>query len=102
MQSKALGRLQKYMEKTEKVAIINSFIHANFNYCPLVWYFSICESIRKIEKVQKRCLRIVLDDYDSNYDVSLRKLLNFMLMVAIFHHLNCLTAIYVTDANVLR
>ena len=61
------------MGKSEKVAIVNSFIYANFNYCPLVWHFSTCGSIRKIEKMQKRCLRIVLDDYDSHYDVLLRK-----------------------------
>ena len=73
MQLKALCRLQKYMEKPEKVAIVNSFIYANFDYCPLVWHFGTCESIRKIEKIQKRCQRIVLDDYDSNYDVMLRK-----------------------------
>ena len=36
MQLNALGRLQKYMRKPEKVAIINSFIYANFDYCPLV------------------------------------------------------------------
>ena len=57
-----------------KVTIVNSFIYANFNYCPLiVWHFSTCESIRKIEKIQKCCLRIVLDDYDSDYEVLLRK-----------------------------
>ena len=61
------------MGKTEKVAIVNSSIYANFNYCPLVWHFSTCESNRKIEKIQKRYLRIVLDDYDSDYDVLLRK-----------------------------
>ena len=31
MQLNALGRLQKYMGKSEKVAIVNSFIYANFN-----------------------------------------------------------------------
>ena len=61
------------MGKSEKVTIVNSFIYANFNYCSLVWHFSTCESIRKIEKMQKRCLRIVLADYDSDYDVLLRK-----------------------------
>ena len=61
------------MGKSEKVAIVNGFIYANFNYCPLVWHFSTCESIRKIEKIQKRCLRIALDDYDSDYNVLLRK-----------------------------
>ena len=38
-----------------------------------VWHFSTCESIRKIEKIQKRCLRIVLDGYESDYDVLLWK-----------------------------
>ena len=36
MQLDGLSRLQKYMEKSEKEAIINCFILSNFNYCPLV------------------------------------------------------------------
>ena len=68
MQLNDLSRLQKYMEKAEKKAIINSFILSNFNYCPLVWHFSSWESIRKIEENQKRCLRIVLSDYESDYE----------------------------------
>ena len=51
MQLNALGRLQKCMGKAEKVAVVDSFIYANFNYCPLVWHFSTYESIRKIEKI---------------------------------------------------
>ena len=73
MQLNALGRLQKYVGKPEKVATVNSFIYANFNYCPLAWHLSTCELIRKIEKIQKRCLKIVLDDFDCNYDVLPRK-----------------------------
>ena len=51
MQLNTLSRLQKYMGKSEKETIINSFILSNFNYCSLVWYFSSCELIRKIEKI---------------------------------------------------
>ena len=69
----ALGRLHKYMVISEKVAIVNSFIYANSKYCPVAWHFNTCKSIRKIEKIQKHCLRIVLDGYDSDYDVLLRK-----------------------------
>ena len=36
MQLNALSRLQKCMGKSEKEAVINSFIFSNFNYCPLV------------------------------------------------------------------
>ena len=73
MQLNALNRLQKYMGKKEKEVIINSFIYANFNYCPLVWHFCSCESARKIEKIQIRCLRILLDDNESNYETLLEK-----------------------------
>ena len=72
MQLNALSRLQKYMLKAEKEAIINSFILSDFNYCPLVWHFSSRESIRKIEKILKRCLRLVLTDYESDYETLLR------------------------------
>ena len=71
MQLNALSRLQKYMGKVEKEAIINSFILSNFNYCPVVRHFSYCESIRKIKKIQKRYLRIVLNDYESDYETLL-------------------------------
>ena len=72
MQLNALGRLQKYMEKSEKETIINSFILSNFNYCPLVCHFSSCGSIRKIVKIQKHCLRIILNDCESDYENLLR------------------------------
>ena len=36
LQLNAVSRLQKYMEKKEKEAVINSFIYSNFNYCLLV------------------------------------------------------------------
>ena len=68
MQLNALGRLQKYIGKSDKIAIVNNFTYPNVNYFLLVWHFSTCDSIRKIEKIQNRCLRIVLDDYDSDYE----------------------------------
>ena len=55
------------------MAVVNSFIYSKFSYYPLVWHISACESIRKIEKIQKHCLRIVLYDYDSDDDVLLRQ-----------------------------
>ena len=73
MELNALDQLQKYMGKLEEISIVNSFIYANFNYCPMAWHFSTCESIRKTKNIQKRCLRIVLDNYHSDYDVLLRK-----------------------------
>ena len=39
----------------------------------LARHFSTCESIRNIEKTRKHYLRTVLDDYDTYYDILLRK-----------------------------
>ena len=36
MQLSAICRLTKFMGNTEKIAMINSFVYSNFNYCPLI------------------------------------------------------------------
>ena len=68
IQLNAICRLAKLMGNKEKIAMINSFVYSNFSYCPLVWHFCSCESLRKIEKIKKRCLRLVLNDYESDYE----------------------------------
>ena len=55
------------MRNNEKIAMINRFVYSSFNYCPLDWHFCSCKSSQKIEEIQKRCLRLVLDDYESGY-----------------------------------
>ena len=72
-QLNALSRFQKYLGINEKKIIINSFVYSHFNYCPLVWHFCSSKSVRKIEKIQERCLRILLNDYVSNYNELLTK-----------------------------
>ena len=57
----------------ERKILINSFIYANFNYCPLAWHFSSRKSINKIENIQKRALRFLLNDYSSDYETLLKK-----------------------------
>ena len=73
MQLNAISRLQRFMGKEQKEALINSFIFSNFNYCPLVWHFCSCKSSQKIEKIQLRCLRIIYNDYSSDYQTLLNR-----------------------------
>ena len=63
-----LCRNKKYLNQEAKKILIESFILANFNYCPLVWYFCSSESLNKQEKIQKRSLRFLFDDYESDYE----------------------------------
>ena len=64
-QLNALKRLGYFMETKARKTMVQSFILANFNYCPLVWYFTSAKQIDKIEKIQERALRYISDDYDS-------------------------------------
>lgn len=73
MQLNDLSRLRKFMGKTEKAAILNSFIYANFYYYFLVWHFCLCEPSRKIENIKKCCLKFQIDDYESGSEAPIRK-----------------------------
>ena len=63
----ALQRLKGSLDKNSRMAIYKSFIMSNFNYCPLVWMFTSKTSLSKLENIQKRALRFVLNDYQSGY-----------------------------------
>ena len=47
----------------ERKTLINSFVLSNFNYCPLAWMLTDAKSVHKIETIQKRALRFILNDY---------------------------------------
>ena len=57
----------------EKETVYNTFILANFNYCPIVWHFCGKTSTKKIELIQERALRFLLDDQKSNYEELLQR-----------------------------
>ena len=64
----ALHRLTGLVDYQSRKAIYTSFIASNFNYCPLVWFFTSRESINKIDKIQERALKFVLKDHTSSYN----------------------------------
>ena len=63
----AWARIAKYMTIDKRKIFLNSFVTAQFNYCPLIW---MCHSIilnNKINRIYERALRIVCNDYKSNF-----------------------------------
>ena len=70
----ALVRLKRFLGNEERKVLINSFVLSNFNYCPLVWMLTNAKSVHKIEAIQKRALRFMLNDYESSYKGLLKKL----------------------------
>ena len=67
-QLNAICRMGNHVGRNEKSVLIQSFVQANFNYCPLVWFFTSPISLRKIERIQVRSLRILHNDFDSDVE----------------------------------
>ena len=73
-QLNTLFRFKNYLSlRPKNILKVNSFIYASFNYCPLIWHFSSSTYINKIERVQKRALAFLHDDYESSYSILLLK-----------------------------
>ena len=70
---KAISRLYKYLGFKKKNVLINSFVYANFNYSPSVWHFCLATSVREIEQIQTRAIRILYNDFYSDYKALLDK-----------------------------
>ena len=66
-QLNAIGRIQNCLGKKEKEAVINAFVYSNFMYCTLTWHFCSKNSQNKIEKIQCRSLKMLTNDYNSDY-----------------------------------
>ena len=52
-QVSALQRLTGVLDQKSRMAIYQSFVVANCDYCPLVWFFTSRSSISKLEKSRK-------------------------------------------------
>ena len=57
--------------KNEQKMIFNSIIKLQFSYCPLVWMFCSRTSKNRINKLHERSLRIILNDYSSDFNILL-------------------------------
>ena len=66
-------RLSKSLDTKSKMAIYNTFILSNFSYCPLVWACCGKTNIQRLEKLQRRALRFVFNDFESDHEQLLLK-----------------------------
>ena len=72
-QFSALQRLTGLLDLASRKAIYTSFISSNFNYSPLAWCLPSGASINKVQKLQERALRFVLNDSNSDCETLLSK-----------------------------
>ena len=92
----AILRLRNFMSIPQAKLIVNAHVLSNFFYCPLIWMFCRKVDKAKINKIHKRALRIVYN----NFDLSLEELLEIdngctihqkhlqFLMIEVFKSIN--------------
>ena len=72
-----------------KLAIFNSFIESNFNYCPLIWHFCSQTNTIQIEKIQERAPRFIYNNYSSTHNHLLKTAGTQSLHVKRLKHMAC-------------
>ena len=104
-QLNAISRIGADLGKKEKEILKNSFVYSNFNYGPVIWHFTTRKGINKIEKVQERSLKFILNDYDKTYfqllDISKKPSMEVkrlrILITEIFKTLNDSNPVFMKD-----
>ena len=71
--TKALARVRYKLNQRQKLSLYNSFAMSCFCYCPVVWMFCGKSANEFAERVQRKALRAVYNDYSSNYKQLLNK-----------------------------
>ena len=65
----ALARVSPFMGSDKLRLLMNSFIKAQFSYCPIIWMFHDCCLNAKVNKIHERALRIVYKDSHADYEL---------------------------------
>ena len=69
----ALARIAPFININKRRILMNSFFRSHFNYCPLIWMCHSQTNNRKINRLHKRCLRIIYNDKQSSFIKLLEK-----------------------------
>ena len=98
------------MTTDKKTRIFSSFSKSLFTYCPLIWMFCTKHSIGRINSIHERCLRLIQQNYASDFEVLLenakekpvhQKCIK-LLMIEVYKYLNGLSPDIMSDIFKLR
>ena len=72
-QFNVIRRFRKLISTSTMLRLYKAFILPHFYYCSIVWHFCGKRNTDKMEALNKRILRFILKDNDSNYSQLLEK-----------------------------
>ena len=65
---------------TTKLKLYTSLIRSQLTYCSIIWRPHLIQAVTKLEQVQRRATKYILNDYSSNYETRLLHLKMLPLM----------------------
>ena len=68
----AIIRLRKYLSTSQTKLLINSYVLSYFSYCPLIWMFCHKKDMALINKLHKRALKTVHNNFTLDFDELLK------------------------------
>ena len=103
--TKSLSRLRNKLYTNQKLSLYHSYILSAFGYCPLIWMFYGKSYNEGIDRVQRKALRIIYNDYNSDYDTLLKygnhhkihDVNNRKLLIEVYKCLNKLNPTFLND-----
>ena len=103
--AKALTRLRFKLNQSQKRCLYYCYVMSSFGYCPVTWMFCGKVSNEKINKVQRKALRAVYNDYSSSFEALLNKgnhlpvheMNKRSLLIEVFKCLNNLNPVFLSD-----
>ena len=73
-QLNVLKRMSHILDFDCKITILkSSTVSSNLEYCSIIWHFCNTKMSNRLENLQKRALRFVHSDFDSNHESLLEK-----------------------------
>ena len=72
-QFNAMFRFRKLINKETLFKLYKTFILPHFCYCSSVWHFCGARNADKVDNLNKRIRRFILQDYSSPFDILLNK-----------------------------
>jgi len=67
-QINALKRMKHYLNKKSRKVIYSNYINCNLDYCSVTWLFANKTDLEKLEKTNKRALRVVTNNGNMSYE----------------------------------
>ena len=69
----AFSRIRPFLKREKAKILLTSIVMSNLSYCPLIWIFCSKSASKEINRINKRALRVLYEDYDSSFEQLLEK-----------------------------